>query len=455
MKVSFRLQASQKTGVSFIWIALQVLLTVVLLASCRSLPIINTASNLTIPAIVKDNVSDKELSNSDFVRFLALEEHSIGDPLTEGNKAVLLHDGPDTYRAMLAAISDARININMETYIFEDDSIGRQFSDTLIAKQRQGVAVSVIRDSIGTLNTSNDFFTRLSDAGIKVLEFNPINPFIGKGHWSINQRDHRKLLVVDGKIAFLGGINISSVYSNGSSSHKVKAPTKVGWRDTDIQLQGPVVAQLQKLFLDTWKDQGGDIEQIDNWFPALPNKGNAMVRAVSGLPSDKYNNVYASLISAFKKARTEIWITNAYFVPDPQLIKVLKKAAGRGVDVRLILPSISDSWLVTNASRSHYTELLKAGVKLYQRGHALLHAKTVVVDGVWSTVGSANLDWRSFLHNQEANVVVLDVDFGAQMREAFLADINQSSLLTLSQWKNRPITSRFGELMGRIWEYWL
>ena len=193
-------------------------------------------------------------------RHLALEEAVAGSPLTVGNRVLLLQDGPATYDAMLAAIAAAKDHINLETYIFDDDEIGQRFANALIAKQQQGVQVNIIRDSAGTYSTPAPFFERLAAAGVQVLEFNPINPLQARKRWALNQRDHRKLLIVDGHTAFLGGINISSVYASGSSGKAKRHPPpgQLAWRDTDLQLQGPVVADFQRLFLATWASQQGD-----------------------------------------------------------------------------------------------------------------------------------------------------------------------------------------------------
>ena len=389
-------------------------------------------------------------------RHLALEQAISDSPLLGGNKVELLQDGPSTYRAMFAAIDAARDHINMETYILEDDEVGRRFADALIAKQQQGVQVNLIHDGVGTLATPAEFFTRLADAGVKVLEFNPVNPLGAKAGWDVNQRDHRKLLVVDGKTAFLGGINISSVYSSGSFSRGARsAPGGPGWRDTDLQIDGPVVAELQKLFLETWARQQGEPLPARTYFPALAPQGKEVVHAIGSTPDDPYSLIYATLISAIDAAQREVLLTNAYFVPDPQLRAALTAAVARGVDVKLVLPSRTDSALVFHAGRSYYDELLSAGVRVYERKDVVLHAKTALIDGVWSTVGSTNLDWRSFLHNQELNAVVLGAAFGQRMRAAFDADLAQSDEVTLAQWQQRSVDLRVKEMFARLWEYWL
>ncbi|HEY9237414.1 MAG TPA: cardiolipin synthase [Burkholderiaceae bacterium] len=392
-------------------------------------------------------------------RHLALEAAITDSPLVAGNRVTLLIDGPQTYQAMFAAIDAARDHINMETYIMEADEVGERFAAALIRKQRAGVTVNLIRDSVGTLSTPKEFFQRMIDAGINVLEFNPVNPLTAKAGWDVNQRDHRKLLVVDGQTAFLGGINISGVYSGGSFSSGSRGQ-RTGkndppWRDTDLQIDGPVVAEFQKLFIETWEKQKGKPLAPRAYFPPLTRQGDEVVHALGGWPDEPYSVIYATLISAIDSAETDVLLTNAYFVPDPQLLASLKGAVARGVDVKIVLPSKTDSALVFHAGRSYYDELLAAGVKIYERQDALLHAKTALVDGVWSTVGSTNLDWRSFLHNQELNAVVLGKDFGRRMRAAFDADLAASKPVTLEQWRQRSPLDRAKEAFGKIWQYWL
>ena len=392
-----------------------------------------------------------------FERHLAIEEAIVGSPLTTGNEVLLLQDGPATYRAMLAAIEDARDHINMETYILDDDEVGQRFAQALMAKQQQGVQVNLIRDSAGTRGTPRDFFDKLAAAGIRVLEFNPLNPLLARKAWELNQRDHRKLLIVDGRTAFLGGINISSVYSGGSFSQKsrTRPDGSLAWRDTDLQLRGPVVAELQKLFIATWQAQKGIPLASKDYFPPPENAGRQVVRAIGSSPEEPYSLIYATLLSALGSAETSVHLTNAYFAPDPQLLAALEAAAANGVDVKLILPSQTDSWLVFHAGRNYYERLLRAGVKIYERRGVILHSKVALIDGVWATVGSTNLDWRSFLHNHELNAVVLGTEFGNQVQAMFAKDLAESDAITLERWQQRSLDLRVKELFARAWEYWL
>jgi cardiolipin synthase A/B len=388
-------------------------------------------------------------------RHIALEEAMVGAPLVAGNRVSLLEDGPATYKAMFAAITAARSHINLETYIFEDDEVGRRFAALLLAKQAQGVQVNLIYDSAGAFGTPKSFFDRLREGGIRVLEFNPVNPLRARTDWLPNYRDHRKLLVVDGRIAFLGGINISDVYASGSSAPGSRPNAKEAWRDTHARIEGPVVAEFQKLFIETWTKQKGEPLDARSYFPRLEKRGDDVVRAVGGAADEAYSEIYVTLVSALQNAERSAHITMAYFIPDPQLLAALAGAARRGVDVKLILPSFSDSWPVFHAGRSHYKALLQAGVKIHERQEALLHAKTVVIDGVWSTVGSTNMDPRSFVHNDEVNAVVLGRPFAQQLSAMFERDLARSAPVTLDTWRRRPATVRMKEWLARWWRYWL
>ncbi|MCD0504022.1 phospholipase D-like domain-containing protein [Bordetella petrii] len=405
--------------------------------------------------IVAHADADAQGAQDFHARHRAIEAAISGAPLVPGNQVRLLSDGPSTYRAMLEAIDGARQYVHMETYIFEDDEEGQRFADALIAAHRRGAAVAVMIDAVGTLGTPDALFDRMRDAGVQVAVFNPVNPAEARTGWSPNQRNHRKLLVVDGKVGFLGGINVSSVYSSGSRPAK-NAGEAQPWRDTHIRIAGPAVAELERVILKGWASQKGPPMTPREFFPRIPPQGDLTVRILANQPdrSDGYT-VYLTLMSAFESAQKSIHITMAYFVPDPAFVQALQDAARRGVDVVLVLPGFSDSSLVFHAGRSHYDGLLKAGAKIYERRDALLHAKTVVVDGVWSTVGSSNMDWRSFALNYEINAVILGPDFGAEMEALFERDVADAEPVTLQAWQGRGADDRFMEFFSRLFERWL
>ena len=390
---------------------------------------------------------------------IILEQEVVGNPLVVGNKVTLLQDGPATYKAMFDAISTAQDSINVESFIIDDDETGKKFAQLLIDRQMHGVQVNMIYDSLGTIGTASPFFDELTKAGVQVLEFNPINPLKIKKSWTPNHRDHRKLLIVDGHTAFLGGVNISSVYSSGSSAKREDSENeekdavgkpKIGWRDTDVKLEGPVVGQFQKLFIDTWTKQKGKQLAQKDYYPKIVPMGNDIVRAVGSSPDDSFSLIYLTLISAITNAEKQVHITNAYFVPDPQLLKALIDAVSRGVDVRLILPRHTDSSAAYYAGRSYFSQLLEGGVKIYERRGALLHAKTANIDGVWACVGSSNLDWRSAVDNDEVNAVILGRDFSQQMQDAYAKDIDASDEIKLEDWKRRSLLLRLKEISARL-----
>lgn len=409
-----------------------------------------------------------QAKKEDFLaRHLQVEEAITGAPLTAGNALELYIDGPSAYKAMAQAIREAKSFIHMESYILDDDEIGNGFADLLIEKRKEGVAVALMVDSIGTLMTPTDVFDRMREAGVQVLVFNPVNPLEARAPWSLNERNHRKTLVVDGRVGFTGGINLSNVYSSRPSSglrrgarDKDEDDSEEGddepWRDTHVRIEGPAVADLERVFLAGWQGQKGPELDAREFFPPQESVGPSVVRIIANQPGEEDGyTLYLTLLSAFTSAERSIHITMAYFVPDPALIASLKDAAQRGVDVVLVLPGFTDSSIVFHAGRSHYQELLEAGVRIFERNDALLHAKTAVVDRVWSTVGSSNLDWRSFMINHEVNAVIIGERFGEQMQKLFDDDVSLSDEVTLEEWKNRPYSNRFMEFIGRLGERWL
>ncbi len=384
-----------------------------------------------------------------------LEEAATGSPLIAGNKITLLYDGPQTMAAMIAAIGAAKDHINLETYIFDQDAVGLAFAELLMERQRAGIQVNIIYDAVGTVGTPQVFFDRMRDAGIHLVAFNPINPLKSQGSWSPNNRDHRKILVVDGRVGFTGGVNISSTYANSSLFRsKSRGSDKIGWRDTHLQIEGPAVAALQWAFLGSWAGQEAPALRDSNFFPPLAASGEMLVRILASGP-DGDQDIHAAYVTAIGAATKSIHITCAYFVPDAQVLQALTDAARRGVDVKIILPGVAESGVVYHAGRSFYTAMLASGIRVYQLQVAVLHAKTAVVDRVWSTVGSTNIDMRSFLHNYELNAVVMDGAFGVVMESDFDEDLRQSVEVTAEQWAQRPLADRLKEWVSRRLEFWL
>lgn len=415
-------------------------------------------------------VSDLKRRNGDLDildRQLAIEQAVVGAPLVLQNKVTLLLDGPATYRAMFAAMRQAQHTINIEFYIIQDDEIGREFAEVLLERRAAGVQVNVIYDAVGSFKTSQEYFERLRQAGVQVVAFHPVSPRLARKPWKLNHRDHRKQVIVDGRTVFLGGINIDDVYatssakaggsgsssggssSGGSSGSSQQDQRRSGWRDTDVQIDGPVAADFQRLFFTTWEKQRGPALRREDYFPQIPPAGKDVVRAIGSTPDDRYSSSYLTFIAALTHAQKQAYITNAYFVPDPQLVEALISAAQRGVDVRLILPSTTDSRAAAYAAHSHYRKLLEGGVKIHERHGALLHAKTAVIDGVWSRVGSSNLDWRSAVDNDELDAVIVSRDFARQMLAAYALDEAQSKPIALEAWKRRPFRDRFKECLFR------
>lgn len=388
-------------------------------------------------------------------RHTAVVESVTESPLTKGNKVILLTDGKTTYAAMFKALQNAKDHINLESYIIEDDETGHKFAELLLQKQAKGVQVNLIYDSVGSMKTPASFFQHLRDGGIQVVEFNPVNPLKARGNWGLTHRDHRKILIVDGKVAIIGGINISKVYSSSPFKRKQNEKTPIHWRDTDIQIEGPAVAELQKLFLDTWLKQRGPKLSERNYFPDLKEGGNALIRVVGSTPGQTNRLPFIVYVSAVTFSEHSIHMTNSYFIPDDQIVKALTDAAERGVDVKILLPGITDSRLALYAQRHHYSDLLKAGVKLYEHSTSLLHAKTAVVDNVLSTVGSTNMDFLSLSSNDEVNAVILNHDFAGEMEKMFARDLAESDQIRWEEWKKRPFFQRSMEWFAHLFSRWM
>ena len=391
-------------------------------------------------------------------RHLAIEQAVAESPLFTGNQVKIVRDGDQTFPAMFAAIHAAQRYLLLEYYIFEDVSYnGEQLGDLLVSKAQAGVQIYVIYDGVGSLDTPADFLDRLKGAGVHVVEFNPPNPLKGGRRFSINDRDHRKMLIADGRLVMVGGVNLSKTYQSAPGSGPSGASDKDAakqrpdvWHDTDMQIQGPVAAELVRLFREHWLQQQGGPLQIPADRPAPA--GNEVVRIIGSQPKRLTSRYYVTLLTAIHNAESNIWVTSAYFVPTHQEKEALLHAARAGIDVRLLLPAHSDSSPALQVQHSHYTELLAAGVKIYERQDGILHSKTVVIDGVWSMTGSSNFDHRSILFNDEVDAVVLGKETGSQLSALFQSDLQQARAIELEEWRKRGALTKVREQFWRLWE---
>jgi cardiolipin synthase len=402
-----------------------------------------------------------------FARHLAIEQAVVGTPLYTGNRVTILRDGPQTFAAMFDAIRHAQHYLYLEYFILEDVHYGaEQLSDLLISRHRQGVQIDVIYDAIGSFSTPDEFFHRLRAAGIRVREFNPIDPLTA---FTINDRDHRKILVADGSTAIVGGVNLSTTYqsvlerSGSGRRHRLSTPTTQAgpaaphapaplWHDTDIQIDGPAVRDLKHLFEQHWRQQGGAADALAPDGGPIAPQGDQVVRIIGSEGGQLLPRYYATLLSAIRSATSRIWVTAAYFVPTRQEREALVRAARRGVDVRLLLPARSDSKAALAVQRSYYSGLLRNGVKIYERDDGMLHSKTTVMDGVWSIVGSSNFDHRSVLFNDEVDAVVIGARTGNQLEQYFLQDLKHARRIDLATWRQRPLGDKFKGYFWRIWQ---
>lgn len=460
--------------VAFFGLAMRKLIPLLLLLAtgCASVPDVapkatGSAKNTDIPTVVdrhgplsrKDTKAllarlGMKAGDTDLLRtHLAIEQEVAETPLVTGNDVHLLRNGEQTFSTMLATLKSAKRHINLEYFIFEDVKLGNEsLGDLLVAKRKEGVTINVIYDGLGSSATPKSFFDRLKEAGVQIVEFNPPNPL---NPVSLNRRDHRKILIVDGTKAIVGGVNLSVTYESSRIKRSAGEATQQGstrWRDTDMLIEGPAVAELQKVFMQHWQDQQGPLLAEAAYFPKPPNKGNEVVRIISSAPSKDMPRYYVTLLSAIRNADKNIYLSSAYFVPTRQEKQDLIDAAKRGVDVRLMLPGISDSASSLKVQHSHYEDLLEAGVKIYERQNDILHAKTVTVDGVWSVIGSSNFDHRSVLFNDEVDVIALGPETAAELKDMFENDVKTAQKIDLTDWKNRPALQNLQDNLSRFWE---
>ncbi len=364
------------------------------------------------------------------------------------HRLAILRDGEQTFAAMLAAIRSAQKSICLETYILRDDRTGARFGQALLERAKAGVEVNLLYDAWGS-SLSIEYLVWLSQAGIRTMPFHPVelSPTLDKTLAKLTLRNHRKLLIVDGAVAFTGGLNISDDYASPADGGQ-------GWRDTHVRIEGPVVSELLGFFLSTWKSSGGPRPDPARYPRSHGPRDLAVQVAASHLRRGRrtIRQVYGDVI---REARSHIYITNAYFLPTVRLLQALRTAAKRGVDVRVMVAGTTDVQAVLLASRSIYGILLKAGVRLFEWEGRVLHAKTATVDRTWSTIGSSNLDRQSLRFNLEVNVIVRDSAFAGAMEGMFYQDLGSCREITLDNWEKRSIWERGASWAAYLARDWL
>lgn len=371
-------------------------------------------------------------------------------PLTTGNLVKLLLNGEQKFPEVFTVLKSARHHIHIQYYIYENDVVGNQVKDILTQKAKEGVKVRFIYDAFGSHTIRKKFVTEMRSSGIEAYPFNRIR-FIPLAN-RVNYRNHRKIIIVDGRCGFLGGINISDRYINDLRQKKKRKKSKLFWRDTHLRIDGPGVQYLQYLFFCDWnfcsgqKLQPGSLYFIDRRHP----EGNESVQVAASGPDSPTPTIMLSLLKAINLAKTEILITTPYFVPGETILNALKVAALAGVSVKLLAPGISDSRLVNAAAWSYYDDLLRAGVEIYLYYKGFIHVKTMVVDDYISIVGTANMDYRSFDLNFEVNAVVYGVKLAAELRKTFLEDLEYAGKIEAQEWRKRPVFKQLPEKVARL-----
>ncbi|WP_053990316.1 cardiolipin synthase [Mangrovimonas sp. TPBH4] len=380
----------------------------------------------------------------DKIKLVNLLKKSENSPLTLHNDVELLINGDVTFDYLLKDLKAAEDHIHLEYYIFNDDSIGTEILNILCEKATKGVAVRFSFDSVGS-KLSKATRNKLRKSGV---EFYPFMPVLFKKFTSkMNYRDHRKIAIIDGKIGYLGGINVADNYLNNRKKNKHF------WRDTHIKLVGEAVKPLQVHFLTNWEFVSGQRFKVSkNLFPDLSaTSGEVAVQIAASGPDTDWANIMEAIFTAINTADEYVYITTPYFIPNEQIITALQVASKSGVDVRLLIPKISDSWTAKYASNSYLESLMEADVKVYRYTKGIIHAKTITVDGVFSSIGTSNMDYRSFNINFEINALVYNKELSRQLENQFMEDLKDAERVDFERWKTRPFHQRAKESYCRLW----
>jgi cardiolipin synthase len=376
---------------------------------------------------------DHEFSVDDD-EFLTTMSGSTGIPFFEGNAIEILNNGDEFYPAMLKAIGGAQCSVTIEAYIYWAGDIGRQFAKALAERAKSGVCVKILLDAVGSSTIGDEILETLEKGGCQLAWYNPVRPYsIGR----FNHRTHRKSLILDGRLAFTGGAGIADHWMGCAQDHQ-------HWRDIQIRIEGPAVVPLQTGFAQNWLQATGEIVTGFEFYPAFDAPaGNLAVQTILSSPETGASTARTFYYLSIAAARRSLFIANPYFVPDQGAIDLLVAAKARAVDVRIMVAGIhNDNFMARHNSVRLYSPLLKAGVAIYEYNHTMLHQKTMVVDGVWSTVGTTNFDSRSFAHNEENNVCFYDPALAARLEAIFVADMKGCEQVTLEKWEKRGLLAK-------------
>lgn len=375
------------------------------------------------------------------IRHIKLANSLQSSPYYNGNQVRFFNNGKDKFEALIADISRAKKYINIEYYIFASDKIGNRVAEALMAKAREGVKVRIIYDSVGSFKTPRKFFRRLKECGIEAYPFFEVAfpPFGTRVNW----RNHRKIVVIDGEIGYIGGMNIADRYIDGGKSFPL-------WRDLHLRITGPGVASLQQSFAVDWNFMGQPL--LEEEMPHCEPQPDAItgVQLLTGGPVNQWMNLTLMFQQAISTARKLVWLQTPYFLPTEGLLHALQIASLSKVDVRIMLPRRSDSDMLRWASFSYIQECLRAGIKVYLYDKGMLHSKAIIVDDEFSTVGSTNFDFRSFEHNFEANLLVYSKEFNASLRSQFLEDQHDCIRVNPATWRKRPYLEKGLESVMRL-----
>ncbi len=369
--------------------------------------------------------------------FRTIEAHTDA-PVTSGNRIDVLLNGDETFPVMLGEIRKAKSSITFAQYLYEDGSIARELAQAFAERCRAGVKTTILLDSHGSGKVPSEIIATMKDAGCNVEYFRRIEADGIIFPWKLlryNYRSHRRVLVIDGRVGFTGGYGISEAWTGNG-----RIPEH--WRDTNARIEGPVVRFLQTAFAESWLEATGIAIGGDDYFPHLEPKGNLSAQIVKSSPTGGSFQNYMLFLLSINSAKTSVLITNPYFIPDEVMTNALLKAVERGVRVVVLVPGKSDSRFTYTASRSHYGKLLLGGVKVFEYQASLMHAKTIVADGVWATIGSTNFDNRSFALNQEINLTVYDKGTAQKLEKIFSDDLTYSKEITYEAWQSRGIFER-------------